>query len=1381
LGISQVNFISNLNSTLINFTVTCSGSSTTKLCVINFTNIKAGAYQYQWLANDTSGFSNSTPITNYSVLKAPTSIRLFLNGTESNKTYSINDLANFTAIINITGKTVNMTSNVTGFNNASNLTRIEINLSLNILGTFNLTARFDGDENYTSSRQTRFFTVNTSAPTVTLNSPINNFNSSSSSITFNCSATDNLGLVNITLYGNWSSVWKANETKNLNGTSNSTTFSKTITPDDTYDWNCEAFDNESNSAFASGNYTFTVDTVPPTVQLESPANNTLEQSNNTIVFSYNASDTISNVANCSLYIDEVLNHTNTTVEESTTQNFTATLTNAYYNWSVGCDDFSGNTENSTTFFLNVSVSVAASVTLNSPIDNFNSSSSSIIFNCSATDDLGLVNITLYGNWSSVWKANETKNLTGLSNSTTFSKTITPDDAYAWNCEAFDNESNSAFAESNFTITIDGAAPTLSISPANNTNITSSGAITVDVADKPTGVRTTQFTTGCGASGTFTDNVVFYPFNDTSGACTGSGVRTLTINATDHANNSNVSAFLFGVDDTAPTINAISPGEGLSLENNILLNVTSADDRVKISFVGYYLDGNTLINISFNAAGLGSTASTLVSNLSVNFTGGNHTIKFTANDTVGNLVNSTSINFIVVAPIPLSDWTSGLNSTLGTEIAAEPIFRVKNASGAYNIQTGNQLSNGTFELIITANSTGTNINITLSDFDGSTANWAKINSTYLRTNNTEAYTGIQSNWTNTILHMVYANNSLTDFAKNTNGYYGTITFPINNSLVQEFWWLEDETDLLSRTNITQCETIFTATDTTPCWNYTTSGRTIVFVPHYSVIVAVNDSGAPVITVNKPDPTQTVSTFLPNITVSSDAVSCKYLKNGSKTNVTMTITGTECIGTAESYKNLEVAEGYNITFYAEDSSGNIATGIMKFNVSDNTAPIIDVINSSPEIVTGSITLSANESVNTTVAYGKSNTSQTSEATETDFSTSQTVSLSGLSAATKYYYNVTVCDFNGNCVKNGTFNFTTDSAGASPASDSSGGSGGGGGGGGGSLLAGGLQDTVNHFWKSLEKGSTGTVKIRNREFSVSEIDFKVGKDSENVELSVIRLESKPEGVSDLAGDLAVFQYFEVDTKNLEDIEEASMRFEVKKSWFDSENLDKNSVALYRHTGQWDKLKTEFLSEDSFSAFYLADVPGFSYFAVGAKSSQFSSKAESSCGDGICDPEETSTCPEDCKPYLTCASGQLRCENSQSQLCVDDKWEVQELCGHGCDSVTNLCSVTGFAQPGKSILYSIPALFAVVLIFAIIYAKYHKLIKIRKNAFKKKKIQKKVLKVSKVEDLEIDVLKNYIRASLKTGSTKDIIHQELKERNWPEKEVIQAFKEIKSDKPEQ
>jgi len=101
-----------------------------------------------------------------------------------------------------------------------------------------------------------------SLPNISLETPVDNANLTSP-ITFNCSAIDlDSNLNNVTLYGNWSGGWHANETTSLTGTYNSTVFTKNL-PEGIYEWNCLIYDNLSKSKFADNNKTFVVDNTSP--------------------------------------------------------------------------------------------------------------------------------------------------------------------------------------------------------------------------------------------------------------------------------------------------------------------------------------------------------------------------------------------------------------------------------------------------------------------------------------------------------------------------------------------------------------------------------------------------------------------------------------------------------------------------------------------------------------------------------------------------------------------------------------------------------------------------------------------------------------------------------------------------------------------------------------------------------------------------------------------------------------------------------------------------------------------------------------------------------------------------------------------------------------
>ena len=187
-------------------------------------------------------------------------------------------------------------------------------------------------------------------PAVSLNRPWDGHSTRNSLISFNCSAYDNIKLANVTLYGNWSG-WHANETNSAGINDADYLFTK-ILPVGGYSWNCYACDNNSNCAFSDSNRTFTIDIAAPTVNLESPANNTLENNSRRVIFKYNASDD-NLIKNCSLIINDQIRLTDKTVVTDVSTNFSIILDNGNLNWSVNCSDYAGNTGSSFDYNLTV--------------------------------------------------------------------------------------------------------------------------------------------------------------------------------------------------------------------------------------------------------------------------------------------------------------------------------------------------------------------------------------------------------------------------------------------------------------------------------------------------------------------------------------------------------------------------------------------------------------------------------------------------------------------------------------------------------------------------------------------------------------------------------------------------------------------------------------------------------------------------------------------------------------------------------------------------------------------------------------------------------------------------------------------------------------------
>lgn len=84
--------------------------------------------------------------------------------------------------------------------------------------------------------------------------------------------------------------------------------------------------------------TIGVDSLPPVINLVSPADNSTSVFGN-MVFAYNVSDFASNVDSCDLIINDTVMDTDTSIQEEIEQSFTIIgLINGYYKWGINCTD-----------------------------------------------------------------------------------------------------------------------------------------------------------------------------------------------------------------------------------------------------------------------------------------------------------------------------------------------------------------------------------------------------------------------------------------------------------------------------------------------------------------------------------------------------------------------------------------------------------------------------------------------------------------------------------------------------------------------------------------------------------------------------------------------------------------------------------------------------------------------------------------------------------------------------------------------------------------------------------------------------------------------------------------------------------------------------------
>jgi len=190
----------------------------------------------------------------------------------------------------------------------------------------------------------------------------------------------------------------------------------------------------------------------PRIALNSPdddyATGDTQNSFNFTVYNRNATN-----ATCDLIIDdEIMNTTGTTVLNATATVMAYNITEGAgeYNWSINCwENGFGIANSSETRSLAIA---AIKVDLNSPEDGAILSDANITFNCTASDEFNLTNVSLYGNWSGGWHANETNSSPENNTPVIFSKTLDVG-AYEWSCQACNNQSQCSFAASNRTLTV----------------------------------------------------------------------------------------------------------------------------------------------------------------------------------------------------------------------------------------------------------------------------------------------------------------------------------------------------------------------------------------------------------------------------------------------------------------------------------------------------------------------------------------------------------------------------------------------------------------------------------------------------------------------------------------------------------------------------------------------------------------------------------------------------------------------------------------------------------------------------------------------------------------------------------------------------------------
>ena len=138
------------------------------------------------------------------------------------------------------------------------------------------------------------------------------------------------------------------------------------------------------------------------------------------------------------------------------------------------------------------------------------------------------------------------------------------------------------------------------------------------------------------------------------------------------------------------------------------------------------------------------------------------------------------------------------------------------------------------------------------------------------------------------------------------------------------------------------------------------------------------------------------------------------------------------------------------------------------------------------------------------------------------------------------------------------------------------------------------------SIDSGIEETITPENaEETGITTIAFTSAVDLTDVQISVAKIDEKPEYISDEPTN--AYMYLDITMKSNatvisdDDIESLTVSFKVSLDWFDDNNIDKDKVTLLRyHNDEWQTLTTSMTSEEDSFAYFEATTTGMSTFAI-------------------------------------------------------------------------------------------------------------------------------------------------------------------------------------------
>jgi PGF-pre-PGF domain-containing protein len=673
-----------------------------------------------------------------------------LNYTEVNGTITLNVTVNTTnltghAVYNVTFRWVSNLGNglnTTVHNSSANQTIFQ-NL------TFDTTLLPDGNYSVNVSASNLTSTINKSiflvgllvdndGPSVTVLAPANGSNQTRDFVQFNFTINDNVPITVQTAYLEFPNATPFNTSlTNVSGNWNAV-INMTNVNEGRYTlkvYTNNSLNNENNSV----NVSIIVDRTAPTVTLNTSTGT--NSTDSTPSFAFNFSD-ISFSASCALYINGLLNVTNSTVvnNSNTIIAVPSPLTdNVTYTVSVNCTDGSGNVGNSSV--INITIfSIAPNVSILNPVNATNQSNNELLqFNASVVATFPF-DYPLSAVVFQVSNGSNTFNRSATNVSSNWGVVINMSQIKEGThvVKVFANDSiNNVNDSKNLTIFVDRTGPTTNLRNTTFNTTDSTPTFKFNFTDLTRSANCSLFLDGVRNA----SNSIVANNTDTTLTISDAiidGIHTAVVNCTDGSGNiGNSTVINITVDTAAPTITVVGPTGAVNFSastNNVTFNISVQDASTRVESVKFSF--NNASGASFNYTATNTSGywgfSYNVSSLGE----GVHVVTIFANDTVNNLNNTVVLTFAVdntppsmtpsVIVAPSSNISSGLilfNATVTDNASGVDVvvFNISNGTTEYLLNVTSSTS-GHFSTLFNAagnlsTDSGYNISIRANDTSG----------------------------------------------------------------------------------------------------------------------------------------------------------------------------------------------------------------------------------------------------------------------------------------------------------------------------------------------------------------------------------------------------------------------------------------------------------------------------------------------------------------------------------------------------------------------------------------------------------------------------------------------------------------------------------------